>query len=94
MGRPISGINHARGLVAKTYTSTVVGHSHNRSYWEDTDVFGNKVFGLVGGCYFDHDLKYTREEDRNWAGLIMLRVEDAQVDPEFISMKRIQEEYS
>jgi hypothetical protein len=93
MGRAISGINHARNLVAKTYTSSVVGHSHDRSYWEDTDVFGKKVFGLVAGCYFDHPLQYTKEYDRNWPGLILLRVEDNQVDPEFISLKRMKEMY-
>jgi hypothetical protein len=100
MGRAISGINHARSLVAKTYCSTVVGHSHDRSFWEDTDIFGNKVFGLVAGCYFDHELVYTSEEDRNWPGLTMLTVEGGfggeprQVNPEFISMHEIKRRYA
>jgi predicted phosphodiesterase len=94
MGRPISGINHARNLVARTYTSSVVGHSHDRSYWEDTDVFGNKVFGMVSGCYFTHELHYTHESDRNWAGIIILRVEEGQVNPDFYSINRVKELYS
>jgi predicted phosphodiesterase len=94
MGRPIFGINHARSLVAKTYRSSVVGHSHDRSFWEDTDIYGQKIFGLVAGCYFDHDLCYTREEDRNWAGLIMLHVDKKFVDPEFISLNQMKRRYS
>jgi predicted phosphodiesterase len=94
MGRPIFGVNHARSLVAKTYTSSVVGHSHDRSFWEDTDVYGRKVFGLVAGCYFDHDLSYTREEDRNWAGIVLLHVDKKHVDPEFISIQEMKRRYS
>ena len=94
MGKAISGINHARSLVAKTYKNTVVGHSHNRQFWEDTDIYGDKLTGIVAGCYFDHKLCYTSEEDRNWPGLLWLRVEDKQIDPEFISMDRIKRDYA
>jgi hypothetical protein len=94
MGKPISGINHARSLVAKTYVPTVVGHSHTRQMWEDTDVFGRKIIGLVAGCYFDHELCYTKETDRNWPGLVYLRVYEGHIDPEFISMEQIRKEYS
>jgi hypothetical protein len=93
MGRPISGINHARSLVNKTYTNTVVGHSHDRSFWEDTNIFGDKVLGLVAGCYFEHDLAYTREERRNWPGLVYLRTGKREVDPEFISLDRVKKEW-
>lgn len=94
MGKPISGIHHARSLVAKTYTNTVVGHSHTRDFWEDTDVYGNKVMGLVAGCYFEHELCYTKEEDRNWSGLILLSVSETEVNPEFIPMERIKKDYA
>ena len=93
MGRPISGVHHAASLVQKNYCSTVVGHSHDRSFWENTDCFGIKIFGLVAGCYFDHDLSYTREEDRNWVGLVWLSVYSDHVDPDFISIKRTEEDY-
>lgn len=92
-GKPIHGINHARALVAKTYTSTVVGHAHTRSFWEDTNVFGQKMVGIVGGCYFTHKLNYTTEEDRNWPGLIVLRLEQDYIDPEFIHINRVEERY-
>jgi len=94
LGRPIFGVNHARALVSKTYCSAVVGHSHDRSFWEDTDVKGNKVFGLVAGCYFDHPLSYTREEDRNWSGVIVLHVDKKHVDPEFISIQEMKRRYA
>jgi len=93
MGRPISGINHARNLVGKTYTNCVVGHSHDRSFWEDTDINGNKIMGIVAGCYFTHPLKYTTEEDRNWPGIIMLTVYEKHIDPEFICIDYIKETY-
>ena len=94
LGKPISGINHARNLVMKAYTSAVVGHAHTRQFWEDTNVFGQKMIGLVAGCYFTHDLKYTTEGDRAWAGLTLLRLEGNSINPEFIDIKRMCKEYS
>ena len=94
MGKAISGINHARSLVAKTYVPTVVGHSHDRSFWEDTDVFGRKIIGLVAGCFFEHELCYTTEEDRNWPGIVMLAVEGKTINPSFISMDEVRKEYA
>jgi predicted phosphodiesterase len=94
MGRPIGGVNHARAIVQKTFCSAVVGHTHTRSFYEEADVYGNKIIGLVAGCYFDHKMSWTTEIDRYWSGLIILSVEDQEVNPEFISMKKIQRRYS
>lgn len=95
MGRPIGGINHARTMVSKTYMSSVCGHSHMRDFWEDTDAVGRKVFGLVVGCYFEHDEEYTTENDRFWRGLVYLKgVHDGQAEPEFISLDQIKKDYS
>jgi len=94
MGRPIGGLNHARTLVAKTYMSSVCGHSHMRDFWEDTDGIGRKVFGLVVGCYFEHDEGYTTENNRFWRGLCYLKgVHDGQAEPEFIGMDEIKGRY-
>lgn len=94
MGRPISGINAAATLVRKGYMSCVAGHSHMRDFWEDTTPVGSKVFGLVVGCYFEHDEEYTTENDRFWRGLVYLNsVHDGQGEPEFIDMARIKREF-
>lgn len=95
MGRPIGGVNHARTLVSKTYMSSVCGHSHMRDFWEDTDAAGRKVFGLVVGCYFEHEESYTTENDRFWRGLVYLNdVREGQADVEFIGMNQIRSKYS
>ncbi len=94
MGRPIGGLNHARTLVAKSYMSSVCGHSHLRDFWEDTDAVGRKVFGLVVGCYFGHDEAYTTENDRFWRGLVYLEdVRQGSANPEFISINTIERKY-
>lgn len=95
MGRAIGGINHARSIVSKAYMSSVCGHSHMRDFWEDTDACGRKVFGLVVGCFFEHDEHYTTENDRFWRGIVHLRgVCNGQAEPEFLSMDCLKQEYS
>ncbi len=94
MGRPIGGVNHARNLVAKGMMSCAAGHSHMRDFFEDKDAAGRKIFGLVVGCYFEHDPHYTTEADRFWRGLVYLRdVHEGQANPEFVSIERVKQLY-
>ena len=94
MGRPIGGVNHARTLVAKGYMSCVQGHSHMRDFWEDTDASGRKLFGLVAGCFFEHDESYTTENDRFWRGITILHnVREGEADPEFVSIEEVMKNY-
>lgn len=72
LGKPIGGVNHARTLVVKNYQSSVCGHSHARDYWEDVRADGQRVFGLVVGCYDEGSHSYTTEQRRWWSGLCML----------------------
>lgn len=95
MGNPIGGINHARSLVGKGNMSSCCGHSHMRDFWETTDAIGRRMFGLVVGCYFGHDEAYTTENKRFWRGVVSLNnVCDGSGDPEFISYRQIEENYS
>ena len=95
MGRPIGGVNHARTLVSKNHMSSVCGHSHLRGFEEDIDTTGKRIFGLVVGCYFEHDEEYTSENDRFWRGLVHLKdVREGQAEPEFLSMESIKREYA
>lgn len=94
MGRPISGINHARTLVLKSYMSCVCGHSHMRDFWEDTNPIGQKLFGLVVGCFFEHEESYTTENKRFWRGIVHLSdVRCGEANPHFISMEELKRKY-
>ena len=94
MGRPIGGEHHAASLVKKNYHSCVTGHSHMRSFYETLRADGKKVFGLVAGCYFPHDMTYTNESGRYWRGVVMLDDYGGTSNPHFISLDYIKKNYS
>lgn len=58
--REISGEKAALKIIKKMHKSCVSAHSHLFDYAEDALPHGERLLGLVGGCYFQH-----REE---WAG--------------------------
>ena len=88
LGRPIGGENHAASLVKKNFMSCVAGHSHTRDFWETTNAVGRRVFGLVVGCFFEHEETYTKENARYWRGLVYLHdVRDGEAEPEFLSLE-------
>jgi len=88
MGRPIGGLNHARSLLTKCLTSSIVGHSHLRDMSEDVTATGKRILGLVAGCYFEHEMEWTGENLRYWRGLVYLHdVYDGMAEPEFLSLK-------
>jgi hypothetical protein len=96
MGRAVSGAGHARTLVLKGLQSTVVGHSHQRQYWETTRADGRRVFGLVVGSYVDgrHDYALGTQKDW-WNGLTILHeVKQGSAEPAFYSADYIRRKYS
>ena len=94
MGRPIGGEHHAANLVKKNFMSSVCGHSHTRDFWETTDAMGRKRFGLVVGCYFEHDEHYTSENSRFWRGLYYLHdVRDGMAEPTPFEIDYIRRKY-
>jgi predicted phosphodiesterase len=87
MGRPISGVNHARSLILKCLGSSVVGHSHLRGMAEERSISGKQMLGLVCGCYFDYDMGWSTENGRYWRGLVYLHdVHDGMAEPEFLNL--------
>lgn len=97
LGRPIGGDNHARTLISKNHVSSVCGHSHLRDYSETINAFGNRVFGIVLGCYDDLSVgyEYTTEQDRFWSGLVMLHeVHDGQGEPSWFSYNYVMDNYA
>ena len=95
MGRPTSGVNHARTLVIKGLQSVVVGHSHQRDFWETTRADGQKMFGLVVGCYDEGLHEYAKGTQHNWwSGLCMLHeAHDGSAEPAFYSTDYVLEKY-
>lgn len=65
-GRPISGERQAAAMIRKLHVSAVAGHSHLFDYDEKADPHGNRLFGLVSGCYFEHDESYATQANRIW----------------------------
>lgn len=94
-GRPISGEHSAYSLLTKKFSSCVVGHSHILDFATRTrGSDGRKITGLVGGCYFEHDLKYAGEANNlYWRGVHLLNVDHGAFDVEMISMDRIKKAY-
>lgn len=95
MGKPIGGVNHARTLVLKNYQSSVCGHSHHRDFWEDVRADGQRILGLVVGCYDEGEHHYTTEQRRWWSGLCMLHeAHDGQFEPAFYSTDYVKRKFS
>lgn len=72
MLRPISGDHHAANLVKKNLCSCICGHTHARDFWETRNARGEKLFGLVVGCFYDHAELFDTDTGRHWRGLVML----------------------
>lgn len=95
MGKPVSGVNHARSLVLRGLQSCVVGHSHQRQYWETTRADGQRLFGLVAGGYVDgkHDYALGTQKDW-WSGLTILHeVKRGSAEPAFYSLDYVVRKY-
>lgn len=97
MGTPISGDNTAKRIVSVLRGSGVVGHSHLLQVYTDTTRTGQRHWGLVAGCYFEHDIGYVDESTQHlyWRGLTMLHdVQNGDYDPMFVSLKYLKNKYN
>lgn len=95
MGRPIGGEHPAYSLIAKQFSSCTAGHLHTMDYAIRTTASGNKLHGLVCGCFIDYWSDWPGvSQDLWWSGVVIKHhVEDGQYDPEFVSMSRLRAEY-
>lgn len=93
--RPISGEFAAAALVRKQLKSCVAGHSHLFDYARRTDARGNRVNGLVVGCYTDAYETYAGPSNAIWwRGICVLRnVNNGDYDLETHSIGAIQERW-
>lgn len=95
MGRPIGGEHHAHSLLNKLHSSSTCGHSHLRDFCEKTTGKGERILGLVAGCYLDHHEQYAGPANELWwKGVVMKHgVNNGVYDPEFVSLYRMKEMY-
>lgn len=96
LGKPTSGVNHARSLILKSMMSTVVGHSHQRDFYETVRGDHRKMFGLVVGCFDQGKHSYARGTQHAWwSGLVMLNEADrGSAEPAFYSMDYLLRKFS
>lgn len=76
MGRPIGGEMPALSLVRKHLTSCVAAHSHLFDVAHRTRPNGQRVWGVVAGCYLDPSQWEDYAGPANklwWRGLIILK---------------------
>jgi hypothetical protein len=96
MGKPIGGMHQAANMIKKTMKSCTMGHTHILHFAKETTPDGRKVYGLVAGCFFEHDEDYAgvvpnRMYDR---GFVMKHeVREGQYDFEWISIERLIKNY-
>lgn len=94
-GRPVSGEHSAYALLAKKYTSCVVGHSHLLDWSVKTRQDGKKIMGLVAGCFQEHLSSFAGEANKLWwKGVCILdNVEDGSYDLKTVSLGTLKRLY-
>lgn len=92
-GTAMSGEHHAYNLLKKMMKSTIVGHSHKLNIYFRPDA---KAIGAVLGCYKGAETSWAGQANSEWwKGVMVMRdVDNGWWDPEFVSQKVLEREYS
>ena len=95
MNRPVGGAHHAASLIKATGMSTAVGHSHLFDFATTTNALGQRIYGLVSGCYFEHEEAYAGPSNRRYArGLSILhRCKAGEFDLQWLSLDHVRNTY-
>lgn len=91
----ISGVHHAYTLLNHRNYSSTCGHSHRRGIYFKDGAYPSGLIGLVAGCFKGSEEDWAGQSNSAWwKGVVIKReIENGMYDPEFISMKRLEEEY-
>ncbi len=94
MGRPISGVRPAYGMITKYGKSCTAGHLHTFDFYHRANSMSN-VFGLIGGVYQDWTADFAGvANDMWWKGLCLKTdVEDGVYDLHTIRMDVLRKTY-
>lgn len=95
-GMAIGGEHPAYQLLNKNFVSCTVGHSHTIDFSSRTTATGQRINGLVAGCFFDYFQSWAGEATKKWwSGVVLKKNVDGEgnYDPMFISMDQLRKEY-
>lgn len=97
MGRPLGGEHPAYSLVTKKLTSCTAFHTHIVDYCVRTKPNGQKIMGMVAGCFTDGGKSSEwagQAKELWWNGIIVKRnVAGGCYDPQWISIDALRKEY-
>lgn len=99
MGRPIGGERAAHNLLTKQGMSCIAGHSHLLDMAVRTKADGQKIMGLVAGCFVHQEMVEgwnANTAGMRWNGITLLEdVKDGWAEEvSFISQKTLERQYS
>jgi hypothetical protein len=95
-GTAVSGTHHAYTLLQNRNSSSTCGHSHKRSLYFKDGSYPNPIIGLVAGCYKGGEEAWAGQANNDWwKGVVIKReVRNGYYEPEFVSLKTLEKEYS
>lgn len=95
-GTALSGIHHGYALTQKMAASCTVGHSHKRSYYVKQEARPNPIHGLVAGNFKGKEDTWSGQANNEWwSGVCIKRnINNGDYDLEFMSMERLERDYS
>jgi hypothetical protein len=94
-GTATSGQHHAYTLLQNRNASSTCGHSHKRSIYFKDGAHPNGIIGLVAGCFKGGDESWAGQANRDWAKGVFIKrdIENGMYDPQFISLKALEQQY-
>jgi hypothetical protein len=90
-----SGTHHAYGVISNRNYSSTCGHSHKRSLYFKDSAHPRPIIGAVVGCFKGAEESWAGQANNEWWKGIVIKREVSQgvYEPEFVSMKRLEEMY-
>jgi hypothetical protein len=94
-GTATSGTHHAYSVLQNRNYSSTCGHSHKRSLYFKDGAHPRGLIGLVAGCFKGKDEGWAGQANRQWwTGVVIKReVEQGLYEPQFISLKTLEQMY-
>lgn len=94
-GTATSGTHHAYSVLQNRNHSSTCGHSHKRSLYFKDGAHPRGLIGLVAGCFKGKNEGWAGQANREWAkGVVIKReVEQGLYEPQFISLKTLEQMY-
>ena len=94
-GSAVSGIHHAYTLLQNRNHSSTCGHSHKRSLYFKDGAHPTGIIGLVAGCFKGAEETWAGQSNNEWWKAVVIKRElaNGMYEPEFVSLKRLEEMY-